>query len=349
MQTIALILSLMTTLLFGASFGVFAVPTRAVGTPTLAAPGVGVDITFVGDVMMDRNIRKALPLFTDPAGPFAAVASLLHASAITVGNLEGTITHHRSRVSPRNLQFTFDPSTAGLLSRAGFNVVSLANNHAHDFGVQGLKDTKQALTDVAIPYFGDPKNDPTSFNMIPGPHDMDIVFVGFQEAPWRYDEKPTLAAIRARRKACATMTPLRPCFIVVYPHWGIEYQRQPSQRQRTLGRAFIDAGADMIVGSHPHVVQPFEIYRGKPIFYSLGNFLFDQWFSRDTTEGLMLRMTMEDAALAIELVPTVIHRDASVRRAPAKDAVRQLAWLSKNATGKKGSYTLDGAVLRIPR
>ncbi|MBI4261968.1 CapA family protein [Candidatus Uhrbacteria bacterium] len=308
-----------------------------------------VDITMVGDIMLDRNVRKALPTFSEPEGPFVAIASLLKASAITVGNLEGTITGNPTRAIKGNLSFTFDPSVRHLLKAAGFTVLSLANNHSHDFGAQGLVETKEALKDVAIPFFGDFANDPDAYNIIPGSNDTDIVLIGFEEAPWLRDVQPTLASIKQRKQECATVTPARKCFVIVMPHWGIEYKRLPSPRQKKLAYQFIDAGADMVVGGHPHVVQPFEIYHGKPIFYSLGNFIFDQWFSKETTEGLMLRMTMHSGELAIQLVPTSIHCDASVHRMGRKAAEQQIAWIKKNAIGKKGTYTLDGDTLRVPR
>jgi len=79
--------------------------------------------------------------------------------------------------------------------------------------------------------------------------------------------------------------------IIVYPHWGTEYlTSHPDKRQTDLAHQFIDSGADIIIGSHPHVIQPIEIYKEKPIFYSLGNFVFDQYFSKETMQGLMLKL-----------------------------------------------------------
>jgi poly-gamma-glutamate synthesis protein (capsule biosynthesis protein) len=93
-------------------------------------------------------------------------------------------------------------------------------------------------------------------------------------------------------------------------HWGTEYQHQFSRHQQTVGRALIDSGADIIIGHHPHVVQGLEIYQGKPIFYSLGNFIFDQYFSPDTQQGLAVGLGLKDGKISMALFPLQAKRAA---------------------------------------
>jgi poly-gamma-glutamate synthesis protein (capsule biosynthesis protein) len=96
-------------------------------------------------------------------------------------------------------------------------------------------------------------------------------------------------------------------------HWGEEYRDVSNKRQQTLGRALIDAGADVIIGHHPHVVEEIELYRGKPIFYSLGNFIFDQYFSKETQEGLAVKISVGDKKAAYELIPVDLHKSQPKR------------------------------------
>lgn len=96
--------------------------------------------------------------------------------------------------------------------------------------------------------------------------------------------------IKAARKAGADV-------VIVFPHWGIEYRATPTDRQRSLGQAAIDAGADLVIGNHPHWAEGMEIYKGKPIWYALGNLVFDQTWSEPTMEGLTLELTFEGKKL----------------------------------------------------
>jgi poly-gamma-glutamate synthesis protein (capsule biosynthesis protein) len=109
----------------------------------------------------------------------------------------------------------------------------------------------------------------------------------------------------------AEIARLRPScdFLVVFPHWGIEYQITASARQQELAHEFVDAGADLVIGAHPHVVEPVELYRGKAIFYSLGNFVFDQGLSFWTEHGLAVQVILhQDGRKDFKLIPTVLNK-----------------------------------------
>ncbi len=242
-----------------------------------------------GDIMLDRQVR----LFMNQYGsdyPFARLSRFMSGSDIVYANLEGPITSNPSKttnLSNKELQFTFDPTSAKLLSRYGVDVVSLANNHTYNFGVDGFVETKKYLTEAKIGYFGNPYND-QDVSFVKDVRGIKIGFVGYHEF-YTKDYSKVIAEIKR-------LDPLVD-MLVVAPHWGIEYNKGISEHQKLLAHEFIDAGADVVMGAHPHVIEPIEIYKDGVIFYSLGNFIFDQDFSFDTTHGLA--------------VATVVHKNGT--------------------------------------
>ena len=192
-----------------------------------------------------------------------------------------------------NLIFTFDPGLAPTLAKNNIKLVNLGNNHILNFGPEGLNQTKKYLTDAGVDYFGDPgAGEPIVFTK--DLRDKKIVFVNYNYAAPRSWEN-SLAAIQAAEKDTNA-------FIVLYAHWGTEYQSgDPSSKTRSRARAFIDAGADLVIGTHPHVIQIKEQYEDESIYYSLGNFVFDQYFSPATQEGLAVQALIYPKDLRIGL------------------------------------------------
>ncbi len=246
-------------------------------------------VLFVGDMMLDRGVRSVANNrgFDYIFGPATTTFS---EHDVVIGNLEGTITRYPSKlVLPNNkaisgFQFTFSTSAAPALRKAGIDVVSLANNHALDFGQDGLNQTRENLDAVGIQHFGSYMNNSMlSTTTCPRP-DFCIGLVGWNEFGYANDEK-IIQEIQSLRPNVQ--------YLVVYPHWGVEYEPQPTSRQRSLAQSWIEAGADAVIGGHAHIVQRIERHassdgRIAPIFYSLGNFIFDQYFSFDTTHGVAL-------------------------------------------------------------
>lgn len=245
--------------------------------PELPKPNP-VTITIVGDMMFDRYVRKLMDTYGE-GYPFAKI----HLDAdIVIGNLEGTITENQSIAKKDVLRFTFDPKVADLLKKNNFTAVSLANNHSRDFGYTGYTDTIKFLNEAGIGYFGDWENyDNLSYiKEIKGKR---IEFIGFHEFSYiNFDRVLTTIA-----SSTADLT-------IVFPHWGVEYEKEPSTLQKTLARKFIDAGADAVIGAHPHVTQTIEWYKEKPIVYSMGNFIFDQYADTDTKKGTLVKITLDD-------------------------------------------------------
>lgn len=297
------------------------------------------DIVFVGDIMLDRAVAERAKTNGFEA-LFENITSVFNEADIIIGNLEGTITENDSISSKNNsiLRFTFGTTTASFLKDLGFTGVSLANNHALDFGGLGFEDTVKFLTNVGIFSFGSPRNDGKPSATIKRGEE-DICFVGYHSL-FVEDVTPINVEIKKIKPNCD--------FLVVVAHWGAEYQDEENESQQREGRGFIDAGADLIIGGHPHVIQPVEIYKGKPIFYSLGNFMFDQDFSVATKQGLAIRMTLSKDSENYHLIPVQIER--SVLSFPEKEAFKQRMdiLISKLPEDLKSTADID-SVFTIPR
>ncbi len=245
--------------------------------PELPKPNP-VTITIVGDMMFDRYVRKLMDTHGE-GYPFEKI----HLEAdIVIGNLEGTITKNQSIAKKDVLRFTFDPKVADLLKENNFTAVSLANNHSRDFGYKGYTTTIDFLKKAGIGYFGDWENN-DNLSYIKEIKGRKIEFIGFHEFSYiNFD------------RVLKTIASSTADFTIVFPHWGVEYEKEPSTLQKTLARKFIDAGADAVIGAHPHVTQTIEWYKEKPIVYSMGNFIFDQYADTETKKGIMVKITLDD-------------------------------------------------------
>ena len=280
-------------------FAIF-LPQRALG-----ATG-GWSLTFVGDIMLDRNVRTEIQRH----GFEALVAKVQRefTGDMVVANLEGPFTNSTKHAVPGgSLSFTFEPYLAKKLRTAGITTVSLANNHTLNQGLSGLTMTRNTLLKAGIEYFGDPANR-RGYIVKKNINGTRIAYIGHHGLVAGLAN--TLADIRAAKKVSDV--------VIVMPHEGTEYQLKFSAKQQSDYRQMIDAGATMVIGAHPHVVQPIEIYKGKPIAYSLGNFIFDQYFSADTQQGLLLHISGTGSKVkTISLVPVQSTRSVVSVASPA--------------------------------
>ncbi len=256
-------------------------------------------ILFLGDLMLDRQNR--ILLNRRGAGFFTEkIERLFWGQDLNVANLEGPITT-RSSLSvgqpvenPNHFRFTFEPrGTINFLQANRINLVNLGNNHILNFGSKGLKETENFLRKTQVDYFGDPL-DLKQMGVIEEVGGRKIAFVNYNQ--FRKFSSAEVAKLVTKMKEKSDL-------VIVYAHWGEEYKLVNNARQQQLAHQFIEAGADLIVGSHPHVVQPIEVYQGKAIFYSLGNFVFDQYFSRDVRSELALLVTIKDGRFEFTLLP----------------------------------------------
>src|SRR5208283_2631318 len=288
----------------------------------------------VGDIMLARGVAGVMQRTGDPRRPFSGMRDVLHSAAFAFGNLESPFSAS-AQASPSANRLVFGaPSDAlGGLIDAGFQIVNLANNHALDQGPAGLRRSARLLDEDAIQHVGAGADPDQAWQpAIVTANGIRIAFVGASYASLNdlgAARNPFVARMedRDRLRRAVAGARARADFVVVSMHAGIEYTHKPNQAQIDFARAAIDAGADLVVGAHSHWVQSFESYKGKPIFYGLGNFVFDQTWSAETMHGLALRVRLAKApggAAAtlerIELLPVVIEHASTPRLARPREA-----------------------------
>ncbi len=265
-------------------------------------------IIFVGDIMLDRAVERLMKK-NSFLYPFEKISQFLKGTDLTFGNLEGPIVKNPPNFSDDSLQFAFYPEAIEGLKFANFNLLSLANNHTLNMGKSGLKQTREFLKKENINFVGDPLKCSDEFLF----QKDKITFLAFNKTfPSNCPDEEIIETIKSVKK----QNPEN--FLIVSIHWGNEYQVKSSVFQQKLARKIIDAGADLIIGHHPHVVQEIEIYNNKLIFYSLGNFVFDQYFSQQTQQGL---------AVALEIYP--VRNNDSNRVNPNKNIYKLFPIQSK--------------------
>lgn len=254
-----------------------------------------ISLIFVGDLMFDRTIRQ----ISQKKGNdyiFEKINPFLNDSDAVIANLEGPITDNKSMSvgtvvgEKGHFSFTFDKSLTATLARNNIKVVDIGNNHILNFGKKGLNQTEEYLKESGVDYFGDPlqKENNHIIKEIAG---IKVGFVSFNQFGGG-DVNEVAKNIEAIRNKAD--------IVVVFSHWGKEYEKIPSDKIRSLAHSFIDAGADLVVGSHPHVIQDKETYKGKMIYYSLGNFIFDQYFSAETMKGLAVKVTINPETMSLK-------------------------------------------------
>jgi len=298
---------------------------------------------FAGDIMLDRSVWLYTQKFQDYNYPFA-LFKIPEKFDWRIANLEGPITNYKSVAQVSRMTFTFSSLLLPALKN-NFDIVSLANNHTTNFGQKGLSQTRAYLTTSSIQYFGDPNNLVNFMSATTSVNGVSIGLLGYNQLS-DYDFSKILSEVRSLKSAFALSSGRgEVSFVIIYPHWGTEYQTlKPNSQQVAEAHQLLDAGADLIIGSHPHVIEPIEEYQGKYIFYSLGNFIFDQYFSLETQQGLTLGVyltkTEQGIATKFKLFPVQISQTSQVSIAGRKvrdQILKSLAKLSQvNTSTRKG-------------
>lgn len=261
-------------------------------------PAINDRVSFIigGDMMFDRMIdstfrdNKIFDIFSNLGG------RLFWGTDLSIANLEGPVSGEPIPIDTgaNNMIFNFPPKTPDVLKFLHLNAVSLANNHTLNNGKSGLANTIKMLNDeMIIPIGAQAKFDDLSVARFGGGN-AKISVVAIESLEVDTDLSDTIRQEKANGSK-----------VLVFPHWGTEYETTHNANQSKLAHAWIDAGADIVLGSHPHVIQDAELYDGKPIFYSLGNLLFDQTFSSETQHGLIIAGEFKGESLSLVLLPTV--------------------------------------------
>lgn len=282
-----------------------------------AEPEPDFSLIAVGDVMLGGRAKSVIAARGSDY-PFEAVLPLLRRAPIVLANLEGPFARIAGRKA-RTHAYRVNPAFAAALPEAGINLVTLANNHLLDCGRAGVLETLDALERAEVAVVGAGIDEPAAHR--PVIREAGRLRIGVLGYYWNRRCAATAtrpgsamdppAALAADIGALRTQVDR----VVVTFHWGVPYEREPSPADRAKARFAIDCGADLVIGHHPHVVQPVEIYAGRPIFYSVGNFAFGSGNSR--AEGLLIGVRFTPRETTVEAYPLYVkNRDARINYQP---------------------------------
>ncbi len=315
-------------------------PTAPAPTET-KTPVTEVRIAAVGDIMLGGTAAPEMQKYGYDY-PFERTQSILKQAQIVFGNLEGPLTDGGANETPKKYVFRSPPDkVAPALARAGFNIVSLANNHSLDYGPQGLEDTRAALEKAGIHGIGAGRNlaeARTAVYMKAGGSTVAFLAYSltFPEEFWAGPDKPGTAfghEQHVREDVAAARA--KADIVVVSFHWGQEGKTELRDYQVQLAHAAIDAGANAVVGHHPHVLQGVEHYKQGVILYSLGNFAFGS-FSNTATRSVIAQLTFRDRQWnELRLVPInvknaeVVFQPRPLAGRDAAEVVEQLQQMSR--------------------
>lgn len=272
-------------------------------------------MTMVGDMMFGRYVAKVGERY-GYEHLFQRIQPYLNQSDLVTGNFENPILSRDPETYPiadKAIRFYADPAVTSALKKVGFTSVNLANNHMMDYGAPGLIDTRNAFQQSGLETVGAGRNrydaERILYQEVNG---LKVATVGVtdtygtgfavtREAPGVLTARPqTILPLVEKAKKKADL-------VVVHVHWGVEYDNNVHPRQQVLGRALVDAGADIVIGHHPHVLEPVEFYKDSVILYSLGNFIFDQGWSRTRETALVQYRLRADGKARLEIHPMVIR------------------------------------------
>jgi len=296
-------------LFFGISFfaepaGIEIIPYQQEKTSApIAEEKQPIKIILAGDIMLDRGVEYMIEEEGngDFRFPFLKIADYLKRADIVFGNLEGVISDKGIKVGSI-YSFRSDPKAIEGLISAGFNVLSVANNHAFDYSREALEDCLARLNKAGISFVGAGFTENEAYSpLIKEVDGVKIAFLAYADLGpeiWRatgensgiaWISQNDIEKIKQDIKSAKEKSDV----LIVSLHSGEEYQKTPSQFQIDFSKMATDAGADLLVGHHPHVVQPNEKYQNGWIFYSLGNFVFDQGFSEETMQSQIIELSIE--------------------------------------------------------
>ncbi len=265
-------------------------------------------LAAVGDIMLDRWVGKKLAA-NGCAIIVEQVAEQLREADIAFGNLECPLSTVGAHQPSGACIFRADPKTVKVLVLGGFDIVSLANNHTLNSGKAALMQTLEHLEEAGIAYVGAARDkergsEPTFFAV----RDIRIGFMAYTDLSFGHGSYSKVDRELTRLRAQIQEAKNNCNLLIASYHWGEEYRRKPTSRQVRVAHASIEAGADVVLGHHPHVLEGVEIYRNKPILYSMGNFIFDQRSGERMESGIFDLHYTQGKGWRIEMTPVGIPR-----------------------------------------
>lgn len=308
---------------------VYIAPQKEIVNKEVSQPST--PILFVGDIMLGRYVELLTNTSGDELYSFRNVEDYLK-QHVTIANLEGPIPDSHTPTPANGFTFSFPSSTPRILKEGGIAAVSLANNHMFDKGSNGYSQTKRALDTGGVPHFGG--YTPTESNYFETKlGEKQVIVYGVTMIATGWDEAQALEVTKNLRVSHPQ------AHLIAFLHWGNEYVTQNTY-QRAFAHSLIDNGVDTVIGGHPHVVQGVELYNNKPIFYSLGNFIFDQWWRNDLEDGVMIRLSEDKNNYVYEIIPI---RQAKAVPSIATSTVRDNILSNMS---KQSDVSLKEAILR---
>lgn len=295
-------------------------------------------VLFLGDVMLGRYVATLIERH-GYAYPFKKLESLLGSATYALANLEGPIPDVYVKTPSNGYQFAFPKSATTTLASAHISAVSLANNHTADYGDEGYAHTVSVLKSANIESFGHSRFTAKSFwkKRI---GDIDTVVFGINMISPSWNE---IASLNAARSIC---TEHKESYVVAFIHWGEEYQKKHSATQERYAKKLLETCVSAIIGAHPHVVEGISVYGGKPVFYSLGNAVFDQYFSEETERGLAVNVSFDKDEAVFELIP-LISENSQPEVAENEEKILLLDALAKRSDESLEEQLRSG-FLRVP-
>lgn len=285
-------------------------------------PEESVRMLFVGDVMLSRAVKKKMEEKNDFGYPARKVSDFFENADVVVTNLEGPMSERGTNIGSK-YSFRADPRSIETLRLIKVSVASLANNHMWDYGKEALMDTVMILQSNGILSVGAGINWQSASEMkVIETKGTKIGFLSYTNLyPKTLEAGSSTAGIssfeleRVKNDIKRIKDEHNVDILVVLFHWGEEYELKSNAFQRETAHALVDAGADLIVGHHPHVSQDIEEYKDKWIFYSLGNFIFDQYFSAKTMKGLVVETFLKDGKISdVKVWQSFLNKEYEVEK-----------------------------------
>jgi poly-gamma-glutamate synthesis protein (capsule biosynthesis protein) len=321
------------------------------------------EMTFVGDVMFGRyRAHGYVPIAEEGFEVFSGVTALLR-SHLTIANLETPLVHELPKRSPivSPARFGASAEMGKPLASAGFHAVSLANNHAYDLRRDGLEQTPQILAELGIVALGAANDEPPVIRvqtMARNGWRVGVLAVATRlngPKPYGLPSIPLVPTLELEERLVPLVKEARAShdLMVVLVHWGEEYRGTPTRAQRWAAHELVDAGVDVVVGHHSHVLQGIERYGEGVIAYSMGNFLFDQLESLPRRTGVLrVRARGRGCLDAVAFHPVLVEVTASMHPVPAtgdhaeeiEDRLRRLS----EGLGTRWAEQGDALVLEMP-
>ncbi len=296
----------------------------------------------VGDIMLDRNVWRAIQA-NGYESILAKVRDLTRSADISFANLECPLSDRGAHSPSKYLIFRAPPSTARVLVDGGFDVVSLANNHSLNAGQEGVEQTLDTLERYGVAYCGcrrpaerDQAWRPAYFAV----NGYTLGFMAYTDLTFEHGSYAKVGDYGELAKQLAVAK--AECdFLFVSVHWGDEYQSRPNERQKKLAHFLVDNGVDLVLGHHPHTLQGVEVYKGCPILYSMGNFVFDQREGERMESAIFNLTYSENFGWSIFAKPIWIPRSRMGPIYPDSERARKIADRLTKLSGELGTQVSE--------